>query len=230
MKCRECWVDTHGGQEARYGAVRKRREGLFLSGVMDCWDCKKVKPLPEMVPLLTNKYGRLVSPICRMCSRRKMREHWSRQDKAGRRAIYERYKRTRNANPEKRMRQAITNRLRVLMRQKVLQARARKGLDRGTRSGTAQALGRWVGCSWAELRKYLGQQFTEGMTWSNYGEWHIDHVIPLCQFDVHSDGDMSKAWHYSNLRPLWAKENQSRPKKGSVIYQPELMTREPDSD
>jgi hypothetical protein len=36
-----------------------------------------------------------------------------------------------------------------------------------------------IGCSWLDLKTHIENQFTDGMTWENRGEWHIDHIIPL---------------------------------------------------
>mgnify|MGYP002132731409 FL=1 len=48
------------------------------------------------------------------------------------------------------------------------------------------------------------------MTWDNYGDWHIDHIIPLNS--AQTEEDLYKLCHYSNLQPLWALDNL---KKGS---------------
>ena len=72
-----------------------------------------------------------------------------------------------------------------------------------------------LGCSIEYLRTYLEKQFKPGMTWNNYGKygWHIDHIIPVTYFD-HSDSEQQwRAWHYTNLRPLWAKDNLKKNKK-----------------
>lgn len=39
-----------------------------------------------------------------------------------------------------------------------------------------------LGYSMADLRFHLERQFLPGMTWSNYGEWHVDHIVPVASF------------------------------------------------
>lgn len=62
------------------------------------------------------------------------------------------------------------------------------------------------------LKIFLEGKFTTGMCWENYGEWHIDHIVPLNSAKTSSD--LSSLCHYTNLQPLWAKDNLS---KGSKI-------------
>jgi hypothetical protein len=50
------------------------------------------------------------------------------------------------------------------------------------------------------------------MSWDNYGEWHIDHIIPLASADT--EEEVLKLYHYTNLQPLWAIDNI---RKGSKI-------------
>lgn len=65
-----------------------------------------------------------------------------------------------------------------------------------------------VGCSLDDLRKHLEAQFTIGMTWDNYGDWHVDHVVPLCSADT--EEKLYELCHYTNLQPLWAADNISK--------------------
>lgn len=67
-----------------------------------------------------------------------------------------------------------------------------------------------LGCDVDEARKHLEKQFKEGMTWENHGEWHIDHIIPCASFDLTDPEQQKKCFHYTNLQPLWAKENLSK--------------------
>lgn len=69
-----------------------------------------------------------------------------------------------------------------------------------------------VGCSRADLETHLASKFTEGMTWQNYGDWHIDHIKPCASFDLASPEKQKECFHWSNLQPLWAVDNL---KKGS---------------
>ena len=56
-----------------------------------------------------------------------------------------------------------------------------------------------------ELRIYLESLFTKNMTWKNYGEWHIDHIIPQDKLPYNSikDENFLKCWSLDNLRPMW---------------------------
>ena len=63
------------------------------------------------------------------------------------------------------------------------------------------------------LKEYLEKQFEKGMSWKNYGEWHIDHIKPCASFSLINEEEQKECFHYTNLRPLWAEENLSRPKK-----------------
>lgn len=72
-----------------------------------------------------------------------------------------------------------------------------------------------VGCSWIELKNHIERQFKPGMSWENYGSWHIDHRRPCAAFNLIEPGEQQKCFHFSNLQPLWKHENYS---KGSKFY------------
>lgn len=78
-----------------------------------------------------------------------------------------------------------------------------------------------VGCSWAELKLYIENKMHPFMTWENYGRaWHIDHIVPCGSYDLELVEEQRRCFHYLNLRPLWAKTNLRRAKKGA--FQPTL--------
>jgi hypothetical protein len=88
----------------------------------------------------------------------------------------------------------------------LLRGRLRKALQRasGTKAHSAVAL---CGCSPAELMQYLQSKFLPGMHWNNRGKWHIDHIIPCSAFDLTDPNQQAACFHYSNLQPLWARDN-----------------------
>jgi hypothetical protein len=79
-----------------------------------------------------------------------------------------------------------------------------------------------IGCSIEECRAYIEKQWLPGMSWSNHAlkGWHIDHIKPCNTFDLTDPEQQRMCFHYTNLRPLWYKDNLSRPRDGSdVIHQ-----------
>lgn len=66
---------------------------------------------------------------------------------------------------------------------------------------------KYLGCDLQYLKVYLEAQFKPGMSWSNHGDWHIDHIKPLISFNLTDENDLNIACHYSNLQPLWAIDN-----------------------
>lgn len=64
-----------------------------------------------------------------------------------------------------------------------------------------------IGCTPKELKIYLENRFLDGMNWDNYGYygWHVDHIIPLDS--ANTEDEIYKLCHYTNLQPLWQKDN-----------------------
>lgn len=69
-----------------------------------------------------------------------------------------------------------------------------------------------LGYTVTDLMLHIEKQFKEGMSWDNYGEWHIDHITPQTwlPFSSIEDENFIKCWSLTNLQPLWAKENISK--------------------
>ena len=66
----------------------------------------------------------------------------------------------------------------------------------------------YIGCERALLISHIESQFTLGMSWDNYGEFEIDHIIPLAS--ANTEEELYKLCHYTNLQPLWKEENASK--------------------
>lgn len=69
-----------------------------------------------------------------------------------------------------------------------------------------------VGYTCVDLTRHLERQFAQGMTWDNMGEWHIDHIVPKSTFKYKDadDPEFKACWALTNLRPLWAPDNQTK--------------------
>lgn len=65
-----------------------------------------------------------------------------------------------------------------------------------------------------QLKHHLESLFADGMSWSNYGEWEIDHIIPISHFVKQGVTDFEIVNALSNLQPLWRTDNLS---KGSSV-------------
>lgn len=81
-----------------------------------------------------------------------------------------------------------------------------------------------LGTTYPELKKYIEQKFTEGMSWDKLlaGEIHLDHILPCASFDLTDAQQQSCCFHYTNLQPLWAFDNISKGAKVSSPFQPSL--------
>lgn len=68
---------------------------------------------------------------------------------------------------------------------------------------------KYLGCSIEFFKKYFTSLFVDSMTWDDFlcGKIHIDHIIPCSKFDLSQEQDQLICFHYTNLQPLWAKDN-----------------------
>ena len=100
----------------------------------------------------------------------------------------------------------------------LLRSRLRKVLKGNTKAGPTMKL---VGCTVAELWLHIEGLFEPGMTRENNGNgegfWHLDHKIPCCSFDFSDPEQQKICFHYTNLQPLWCKDNLAKGAKYNEI-------------
>jgi hypothetical protein len=164
----------------------------------------------EKMHTLFSLHGKQKPHLCKLCRNkkemdkrhanleeynRKKREEWAKHN--------EKRTATRRKNLQKRRDNDPAYRVRMNMHVRLSQMVTRK-------VGKTMEL---AGCSLDDLMKHLESKFTEGMTWENYGQWHIDHNRPCASFNLEDPAEQKKCFHWTNLQPLWAKDNLKKSDK-----------------
>jgi hypothetical protein len=220
--CKRLGLNPHIGSSNGGHALREKRQGLKTPGQIikqqheeqrkrmqrEKSQGTKGLPLFSAANLFKTKYRKdpefrhkQIQKVKRWKSKNpeKAKEHasiyWSRWADANPDKVKESIRRNRS-KPENK----VINNLRKRVRDVI------KG-----RGYSATAIIKGIGCTRSDLIDHIESQFTIGMTWENYGEWHIDHIVPLssakCECFDTTVSNLSRLNHYTNLQPLWADEN-----------------------
>jgi len=124
------------------------------------------------------------------------------RDKKYRDNNYEKQRRLKRNNFNRYMRENPNFKIGITLRNQLRQA-----LKNNSVKKTISVI-KLLGCSIQEFKEYISKKFTEGMSWDNHGEWHLDHIRPIASFDNLEDiKQQEKCFHYTNFQPLWASEN-----------------------
>lgn len=121
------------------------------------------------------------------------RKHRREYYKNNKDAEKERRKEYRKNNVQLRIKENISRRLRSLVRE----CKEKTTLE-------------YLGCDIDFFKNYISTMFVEGMSWDNYGEWHLDHIKPCSHFDLTTQENIYKCFHYTNYSPKWAFDNLSK--------------------
>ena len=141
---------------------------------------------------------------------RKYRENNREKCNASQRKTHRRpeYKKKRRAREKERYRTDPLYRIK-----RILSSRLHCALKGSIKSANTMKL---VGCSALHAKDHLEKQFQPGMTWENHGKWHVDHIMPCASFDLTDPEQQRRCCHYTNLQPLWGKENII--KRDKILY------------
>lgn len=167
-----------------------------------CSKCTQAKPVAEFNKSVGFKDGKY--SWCKECKRHYDRKRWlERREEPGfkqNKAEYDKHynRDVRFKNPKNRIKRALRCRL--------YQAIIHKYRSQRTKD--------LLGCEWKQFMEHLESQFQKGMSFENYGKWHVDHIRPVNTFDLNKEEEVKRCFHYTNLRPLWAHDNQTRPHTG----------------
>lgn len=191
----------HRLQEPKRSAKLLEKAKLLAATEKWCSRCETTRPKLEFKKKDESRDG--LHCYCRICCNELNREYrkknpetaaewsrrWAEKNPEKRRAIYRRWA----EKPSNKIHFSVTARVYECL----------KGMK--SRRRTEEL----IGYSFDDLRHHLEKQFVRGMSWDNYGTWHLDHIIPLSSFPITSPDDpgLKLAWALTNLRPIWATEN-----------------------
>ena len=186
-----------------------------------CSKCNVEKELDYFYKMKGGKYG--VQGRCKTCHCKKVSAYNNENAKTKSEYMTSYYKENRSELLSKSIKYASENRIcrsayhaqyvkarrendttfRILLSLRARIYQAVKGTNKS--ANTIKLLG----CDPNQARDHIEAQFTDGMTWGNYGMhgWHIDHIIPCARFDLTDPEQQRQCFHFTNLQPLWAKDN-----------------------
>jgi len=192
-RCTQCNIDKkHTKSERCYSCARKKQhsDGVYISNKINFISgfkhCNHCNDNHEIIENESNEFWLM-----------RQSNNYTRYDcRVHRRYLYDKARK----DPKKRLRKSVSN----LIRDCVSKQGAFK-------SGSFP---KYVDFTVEELKTHLEAQFTEGMSWDNYGRggWHIDHIRPDSWFDYSSmeDEGFKESWSLNNLQPMWEKDNCSK--------------------
>lgn len=184
-KCTKCKIEK---DLSEFYKRRKSKDG-FLS---HCKSCEKeyCGSRKEKIKISNSiYYGKNKSKII------SHNKKWSNSNKEKLKKYFkERYNKKRKTEP--------LFKLKCNLRNRIWYAFKNKGFKKDARTID------FLGVDWITVKKHIERQFTKGMNWNNYGEWHIDHIIPFSS--ANTEEEIKQLCHYSNLQPMWAVDNLSK--------------------
>ena len=216
---------------------------------MDCKTCEAEKPLSEFHKNSKYKNTQYYKSYCKSCSKKRRQEYYQKnrekdfarkkkyfadpKNKVAReryRAYMKEYNKEYNANPKNREKKNARQKKRQKERRQSdplykLKCNVRSRINKTiTRAGFKKnsKTHKILNCSFEEFASHLEKQFNSGITWENYGKWHLDHIVPVSL--ASTEEEIIKLNHYKNFQPMWGPENGS--KNNKIIHEmiaPELQ-------
>jgi len=203
--------------------IQEVKEGIKI---FKCTKCLIIKASIEFY--INNRFKNNISYHCKECIREKSRRyHFKNKEKSNARSKKYRehnkeyfyvkkkewYKNNREKCSKIQKRRLendplfrFNNRLRTLIRNSFKNNKYSKNIN--NKPNKTESI---LGCSIVYFCKYIERKFTEGMSFENHGEWHLDHITPLSSAKNVEDSILLN--HYTNFQPLWAADNLKKSNK-----------------
>ena len=199
--------------------IREHELKIEIITHKQCNKCDILKPVIEFHFKNSNKHKNKskYSNLCKPCYSEKGKEQWKNRTPEQIASDKRTQREWRSKNRErinKRNREKFKNdpilKVRQYMRSRVSELLKNKKCAKSIEL---------LGCTLDFFKSYLEERWQSGMTWDNYGfgddKWHVDHIVPCSAFDFSKEDHQRKCFHYSNLQPLWQKDNLSKHTKVS---------------
>ena len=183
-----------------------------------CKDCGLIRPASAFSKDKSKSTG--LATYCKDCQKvRKQRHYWSNPDQSRASSNSWYYANKARANQSARAWSRNNRDKRLTARRKRYRERIETDvnfkLDFSMR-GALQRLIKKGGSSTKlpysadMLRQRIECQFTPGMSWSNYGDWEIDHKIPMSMMLARGEVRHHIVNALCNLQPMWKHQNRSK--------------------
>lgn len=202
----------------------QEKEDLAKEGKKRCTKCGNIKPFESYSPQKAGFMGR--KSQCLICDSKYDKKYQSKtnyrakRDKSFKAKEYRKQYRTKNIDWwRKYEREYRYSRKQEDMFFKIKSNLSSRLSDLIQNRNASQRTIELLGCDKDTLLHHLESQFTEGMTWKNYGlkGWHVDHIIPISSYDLTNEDEVKKACYYTNLQPLWWQDNLEKKDKISIL-------------
>tara|TARA_Y100001938_G_C8043698_1_gene407605 strand:+ start:221 stop:901 length:681 start_codon:yes stop_codon:yes gene_type:complete len=199
-------------------------KSIYLNGreiSRECKKCHEILDIEEFYPK-SSKEAHIRRRECKSCWAKNKTYKWRSENFEQYNATVRAYMKT-NKGKEmtkrayKKRRSTPSGRIKDSLRCRVgdaFRAAKKQGFNAIKKTKTLNLLGAE---SWEQVQYHIESYFSEGMSWDNHGEWHIDHHKPIDWFiknkDFTKEEVQKECFNYLNLRPLWAADNQSKSNK-----------------
>lgn len=172
-----------------------------------CVECKSIKPSDEFNKYKTSKDG--LYNKCKDCRKSRSINYYKENKEEIKVKVkqyyinnYDTIKKQRSKYAKEQIRTNPLFKLKRNLRNRLYYALLKKKWKKNSN------FTKYIGCSLENLKLHLETQFKEGMTWDTHGQiWDIDHIVPLSY--AKNDEEVYKLSHYTNLQPLYIKENRN---------------------
>lgn len=183
--CKACNRNYYNSRKIQYSEYYKRNRDKILEYCKE-YAAKNAERRREVAKkwAIENRERRLESA-----------RNWCKNNKEKRRAIERRSRKKRKSEPAY-----------------IVASAVQSSFGRLIRRGRSMRFSEYVDFTPEEFKLHMEALFQPGMTWDNYGEWHVDHIIPKSWFlfDSVEDDTVKLAWSLYNLQPLWAHDNLTK--------------------